>query len=435
MGSTEYRLYLDTNTFLHYKYFVDIDWCEVFNLKMATLIICYPVLKELDKHKMYHTNLRIRKRAKKALGTIRSLLNNGIKSKLNDNTIIEFAKAKAKIDWAKEELSNDSVDDQIIACVISDKKRNKYIITADVGLQLASKLRGIKFLELPDSLLLPIQDPRDKKIDQLEKQLSKKPELQFGALEGHSISKKVEIKLVDFPSIEFSDIEKKVIKIGKNLLEEYRGQANIEIPLSDVADLRVTFEQFEEHLECGQKQLLNYLKKFHFCLSSWADIYNLKVIIANNGTAPVNDLDIEIIFPPEYTLFSSDNIERLPPLNFDNNTLHATGKMFLADQVYLDLNAELEMEQSRIYKHLRTYDRDLKIDNRKIYPIEVCRFSKSSVSAELEKVKQNDKFYLDIYFSRFDHKKQIIEIDCSINADEIDEVFKDSIIIFLQEAL
>lgn len=42
---------IDTNTFLHYQLFCDINWFNELNAENITLIICTTVLRELDQKK------------------------------------------------------------------------------------------------------------------------------------------------------------------------------------------------------------------------------------------------------------------------------------------------------------------------------------------------------------------------------------------------
>jgi rRNA-processing protein FCF1 len=57
------NLFLDTNIYLHYQSFDQIDWWKLLTSRRNTLSVSSVVLNELDKHKDEHRIRRIRKRA------------------------------------------------------------------------------------------------------------------------------------------------------------------------------------------------------------------------------------------------------------------------------------------------------------------------------------------------------------------------------------
>jgi hypothetical protein len=67
---------LDTNTFMHYRLFTEIPWCDVLDRQRVTsvrLVVPLIVLDELD-GKSYSANKRLAKRASKVLGILSSYL-------------------------------------------------------------------------------------------------------------------------------------------------------------------------------------------------------------------------------------------------------------------------------------------------------------------------------------------------------------------------
>src|SRR5688572_6740645 len=43
--------FIDTNALLHYPPIKEIDWCEVCSADAVTIVLCLPVIKELDRYK------------------------------------------------------------------------------------------------------------------------------------------------------------------------------------------------------------------------------------------------------------------------------------------------------------------------------------------------------------------------------------------------
>jgi predicted ribonuclease YlaK len=56
-------IFLDTNVYLHYKLFDQIDWQEIVHGDAITIVIPPVIIRELNKNKEAHPQTRIRKRA------------------------------------------------------------------------------------------------------------------------------------------------------------------------------------------------------------------------------------------------------------------------------------------------------------------------------------------------------------------------------------
>jgi hypothetical protein len=67
--TTQYLL-VDTNTFLHYLSLDQIDWIVLFPNRRLVLVICPPVIRELNKHKDAPRTPKLRDRAAAALGKL-----------------------------------------------------------------------------------------------------------------------------------------------------------------------------------------------------------------------------------------------------------------------------------------------------------------------------------------------------------------------------
>jgi rRNA-processing protein FCF1 len=61
---------LDTNTFLHYVSLEQVGWNELFPDQNVVLLICPPVIRELNKHKDAARTSKLRDRATVALRKI-----------------------------------------------------------------------------------------------------------------------------------------------------------------------------------------------------------------------------------------------------------------------------------------------------------------------------------------------------------------------------
>ena len=62
----ERYVFLDTNTFLHFQWFDEIDWPKIHSSNSVTLVLAPVILSELDEKK-YEASPRVRERAKSVI--------------------------------------------------------------------------------------------------------------------------------------------------------------------------------------------------------------------------------------------------------------------------------------------------------------------------------------------------------------------------------
>ena len=177
-------IFLDTNYFLHFQAFDDVDWKKVVKADNLTIVIVSTVISELDKKKT-DTNQKIRKRAKTNLNKIEQYYNQdslkngyGFKIITNEPSLETFANNRLAIAVA---------DDCIIASVIEFRETEKadvYLISADTGIWIKAKTKGIEALKVPERLALsdeddPIEKENKKLAAELQKHRNRSPKLRL----------------------------------------------------------------------------------------------------------------------------------------------------------------------------------------------------------------------------------------------------------------
>jgi predicted ribonuclease YlaK len=146
-------IFVDTNIFLHFKFFDQIKWSEIVKDEFK-IMLAPTVIDELDKHKR-NTNSKIANRAKKVLNRIDQILEEVVPSypieylsQKPDNSIL-----------SKFNLQREEQDDCIIATILEFKERDNckeiIFVTNDTGPKLKSKSYGIQTIKLTDEYLMP----------------------------------------------------------------------------------------------------------------------------------------------------------------------------------------------------------------------------------------------------------------------------------------
>lgn len=133
------KCFIDTNTFIHYRSFVDVDWVNIISSPNVELVICPAVLHELDHKKFAELDIDIRNRCKRIIAKLTDFQSNPL---ISDNVEIVFLTNEPNIEWAIKGLSPDIPDDRIIASIIEGGEwEDTILISSDLGLKLNYRKR------------------------------------------------------------------------------------------------------------------------------------------------------------------------------------------------------------------------------------------------------------------------------------------------------
>ena len=163
-------LVLDTNVFLHYKDFEQIDWKSLVG-DDVTICVAQFVLGEIDKHKDQSRG-KIQKRAKKISARFSEIFLKEVSTQIN----IEVMDNPPSSAFNDEQYHKDINDDWIILSALYSPYSDTDIVmvSGDNGILLKAKRHGLGYLLIPDTLLLA-EEPSDeeKEIRQLKQQIAK----------------------------------------------------------------------------------------------------------------------------------------------------------------------------------------------------------------------------------------------------------------------
>lgn len=301
-------LVLDTNIYLHFKNFEQIDWKSLMN---DDVTVCVPVriLEEIDKHKDQSRG-RIQKRAKALSARFGEIFLQGASAAL---PIVEMQNPPSTA-FGDPQYHKDISDDWIILSALysSYDKADIVIVAYDNGILIKAKNHGLGFYRMPESLLLK-EEPseEEKQIKELKQQLAKyenrmpKPSLEFTD----------ETSLLTIEKPEFIDVKAELEKFIAELKASHPYQSTEETPAADTRYLfrpivTSTKEQKEEYnkklddffekksnlkmLQLGKKLLEQRFVKLEFWLS-------------NSGTSSLGDTTVFITFPADVKIYNQNS--------------------------------------------------------------------------------------------------------------------------------
>jgi hypothetical protein len=318
-------IFLDTNIFLHFVDFDQIDWKKVASSTDDVVLVIAPVvLEEVDSHK-YNKNNRLAQKAKKLLPKLERAFESVTSNKCKVMNLIERPKEAVFLDHHLDRLVK---DDHLLASIIQFKQglseTDKVVfITHDLGPRLKAKSLGIAALPMNEQYLLPNEpDELEVKNRELQKEINelrnKIPKLSLTFLDQSLFKTYHRNKLqetkeafmeraltrvrVDYQPLNFQDVNK---HISNNPLAGLYSHPLFTVPKSEIEDynrnLESFFEDYEEYAAAQFEELVfkNNTIKIEFRLE-------------NTGTVPAQDIDIDIHFPDGFDLLmESDFPQRM----------------------------------------------------------------------------------------------------------------------------
>jgi len=315
-----YQVYLDTNTFLHFKQFIDIDWCQLLNSNNVTLSICSTVVRELDVKKFSAPESKLRERARKTLANFEKLGLSKEKILIKENLYLYYVTKEPVINWRAEGLDPDIADDRIIATILSQPAGDKekiILVTNDTGLKLKARSKNIDFYSLPDEYLLPLKTQEEEEFVRLKSEIAelknKLPDLSLVFFSEKGPVEFIKYVLKKVPALDTEEIKKQLSGVRQKL--EYSKPPQEKI-LSSLGGFLIPSE---EEISRYKKDLDDYIKEYAKSLKdNWE--YNeiksrrikIQFLLLNKGNAPAEDIDVFCHFPDGFKLFEKNELIEKP---------------------------------------------------------------------------------------------------------------------------
>jgi hypothetical protein len=319
------HIYIDTNVFLHYNIFDQIDWLNIVNAESIVIVIPPITIRELNKQKELNPHIQVRNRAGDVLKKLSALFETKSTAHLRDNIELQLEDRDSTINFDLYQLKFEIQDDQLIASMIMFKiekpKAEIVLVTSDHGLTLLAKARrhGISTAKMPDNLrILELPDESQKRITLLEQKLremeTKVPllSLTFNSVDQHATFKLSQPLVLDRDEVKhkMEDIKRHYTKkeISKKRLESdhssaYQGISalgSIMDSFNSLAESEITRynSELEDFYKLYEKYLIDSIQSENFKRRT----IEFLVTLTNDGTAPAEDIDIFMRFPDLFKL-------------------------------------------------------------------------------------------------------------------------------------
>jgi hypothetical protein len=317
-------VFLDTNIFIHFSDFEQLDWQTILDTEKDIVIILAPiVIDELDKHK-YNKNPKIAKRVKRLLPKIETYIGN---PKLCKHGLKFISSRPLEFTFIKNKLDKNEQDDCLLASIIEFSQTlgnndSVVYITNDVGPRLKAKSLNIDTWKLADEYQLPNEpDETEIKNIKLQNELndlkSKAPVLSLSFANGSNLMKYKRNSL-DHSKQDFIENEMVKVRIDNPYLV-YRDRTEIQTTKPSITFLHSTpfslsETQINEYNKDLDKYFIEYQKYAERLFEAFvfkSNTIEIDLVLNNSGTSPALDIDIEIHFPDGFELFREKDTPKI----------------------------------------------------------------------------------------------------------------------------
>lgn len=326
-------IFLDTNIFLHFKFFNQIKWNEIVNDDFK-IMLAPTVVDELDKHKR-NSNSKIANRAKKVLNKIDQILEEDVPSypieyfnqKPNNSTLSKF------------NLQREEQDDCIIATILEFREKNDgaeiNFVTNDTGPKLKCKSYGIQTIRLTDEYMMPNEKTEVEKqianlIAENNNLKNKIPKINLTFTDGELVLKhqfeqykidrqsfvndqynREKIRLRPIPDRN-SDAEKSALLNNENLtpLQRAFNHANLNFGINRLSQEQI--DGYNKDLENYYDDYLQYLSAKYEHEQYLSLIFPIHLELSNTGSVPAEDIDVWLHFPDGFKLYNLEECRKEP---------------------------------------------------------------------------------------------------------------------------
>ena len=309
-------VFIDANTALHFKRPDQIDWLKLTGVGEVILVATPILLRELEEQKIINNSRKLRERAAKYINWLDKFVD-APGTEVRSKVTWMFLSVEPQINFRAERLSETISDDQLIAsalCYSRQSGAHPIVATADIGLKVKLKSRPIEVLALPDDLRLPVeQDPIERENEDLRNKIrrleSRMPSLSITFEDGaeyHTL-RILEPNIIDVKSLEqikeehpYETTDEKTSRSSSAIKEFSKEQKSRENSRYNL-DLDKYFRNYRIYLD----QYADWQEIM--CMHHW-----IKIDIANVGTAPASNVDVELYFPEGVIPVDKDDIPREP---------------------------------------------------------------------------------------------------------------------------
>ena len=317
--STTVHIFIDSNTALHFKRPDQIDWCTLANANKVILVAAPVLLRELEQQKIGNRSPKLRERAADYITWLHRFVRHS-ETEVRASVGWWFLPDEPQLDFAAERLSQTIADDHLIASVLHYTRQSAVsvlVATADLGLEVKLRSRGIGVLELPDDLRLPAElDPVELENRNLRRQIARfearMPKLSV-VFEGGAQHHPLPLRAPNGNSVASLD----QIRVDNPYMQRPKDGAgaafvNFQRLTQQLGVSAERADKYDEELDQYFDQYQRYLDRH----AAWCETLSLhhlvKFVIANDGTAPASNVDLDLFFPDGTRPVDEDDFPKEP---------------------------------------------------------------------------------------------------------------------------
>ena len=309
--------FVDTNTFLHYIMFTEINWNILTKSKSVLLIVCSDVLRELEKKKNLDPDINIRNRARKVISKMAEIGSKSFFCKIKNDIDLMFIPDEPSVDWTNQGLNEKIVDDRIIASILTNNHlSNPILITSDFGLKLKARNKGIKCISVPKEHRIEIiKDNKNDEIIKLRNRVNflenRLPITKLKILADSKPAEFINIALSKIATPSEGELNGK-LKAIRHELQYKPSSQNLGIISDLILYTKDEIERYEEDLNEYIREMYKYYQEEYKFKEIQSRLIELKFLIINEGSQPAEDIEIIMNFPDGFEMFSKDEFSKNP---------------------------------------------------------------------------------------------------------------------------
>ena len=337
-------IFVDTNIFEHFPSLTDIHWADLVGCSSVTLVIPQVTIRELNRHKDTSQKPLQKRRAADALRKLSEWSRLTPPVAIRPSVELEFSRQEPLIDFATFRLRRDVPDDELLASAIefaADRHLDPssvLVSSADLGLQLKGQSQEtIRMLIMPESLRLPdepdSEDKREKGLEERLQQISSHlPNINLAFLGGLTFEEWTLSRAI-WP-IDENEIKEKlrILRFQNPYLAGHPSP-----PPGWTSSSASKKERDEYNIEMAAYYLLHerFLRSSIEVRNWQARTRSLCLILGNSGSAPAEEINICLGFPPGIEIIRDSDLKAIPSppkapdfpaVNGANNWLDVSGE-------------------------------------------------------------------------------------------------------------
>ncbi len=326
----------DTNIYLHYNFFSELDWCKALRVSKVTLVLPSVTLRELDRKKFDSQDPRLRERARNVITRINEIVGQTLEGELRPGVRLLCLPEEPNLEWGVHGLDPNMSDDWFLAHIIEFRRAHNgadvKVITADLGLRLKCVALGLNTIELPTAYRLATSyDPAASRVKELQQEVARLrdrfPRLKLGFWVGDNLETHRSALLRKPEPLAEHQITDQ-LESERNRCQYVPPETPSSSKILTVAASKLFSAELKNHFRELSRPSTTEVKRYSGQLNGyiaiyrryllemkayedfWARTVRIDLTLQSVGAVPAEDIDIFLRFPDGLELKAGD---RMPP--------------------------------------------------------------------------------------------------------------------------